>query len=271
MRVLRFAAFLVALTLASSPAWARGKDAAERAARKACLTGDFAKGVEILAELFLDTGNLNYIFNQGRCLEQNRRYEDAIARFREYLVKGSSVSSEARADAEKHIAACQSYLGTSEPEKSAAVQPPPPPAAPPPAPEHVEAPTTASPAPSLHVVASAADARNPGGGLRAGGIITASVGAAALLAGVVLNLKVNSMSSDLEKPFAYNRSTDSTRETYKTMGWVAYGAGGAFIAAGAALYALGWSKARASSGEPTVSLAPSFASGATGLAMTGAF
>ena len=46
----------------------------------ACLSGDYTKGVAILSELFVDTKDPTYLFNQGRCFEQNRRYDDAIAR-----------------------------------------------------------------------------------------------------------------------------------------------------------------------------------------------
>ena len=91
-----------------------GDEVRERAAKKACLIGDTAKGVEILADLFIDTNDPVYIFNQGRCFEQNRLYEDAIARFREFLVKAKNLDPEVKADAEQHIAACQSYVARNE-------------------------------------------------------------------------------------------------------------------------------------------------------------
>jgi hypothetical protein len=103
------------------PAWAQaqtGREPQERAAKKACLVGDTTKGVEILADLFVDTNDPTYIFNQGRCFEQNRLYENAIARFREYLVKAKHASPEEKTDAEKHIAACQSYLAEAEAAKA---------------------------------------------------------------------------------------------------------------------------------------------------------
>ena len=88
-----------------------GKAARERAARKACLSGDYAKGVEILSDLFIDTNDPAYLFNQGRCFEQNSRYQDAIARFREYLRKTPSFNRADRTDVEKHITDCQALLG----------------------------------------------------------------------------------------------------------------------------------------------------------------
>jgi hypothetical protein len=271
MRIFGISIFLLSVFPCSSSAWAggAGREVKERAARKACLTGDYAKGVDILADLFLDTGSIVHIFNQGRCLEQNRRYEDAVARFREYLVKGTDLSADDRADAEKHIALCESYLGKSEPEKVAAASPPAE-ASLPSAPVRPEPAPVATSAPASQVNAVPAEPTQVGGGLRTSGIVIASVGVASLAAGVVLNLKVNSMTSDLEKPNAYNRSTNSTRETYKIMGWVAYGVGGAAVAAGAVFYAIGLSKGT-TNGDSAVSFAPSLASGVAGVTMTGAF
>src|ERR1035437_1796518 len=94
-----FAVALVSLSVSTSPAAAAGKhggeskQSQERAARKACLTGDYAKGVAILSDLFIEYRDATFLFNQGRCFEQNRRYEDAIARFEEYLtVPGGNLS-----------------------------------------------------------------------------------------------------------------------------------------------------------------------------------
>lgn len=266
----------IALTLLlSSPALAANPDAKERAARRACLAGDYMKGVAILADLFVATKDTVFIFNQGRCFEQNGHYEEAIARFREYLIKTSSPSSEERATAEKHIAACESYLAKGDPEKVAVPKTPqaapPSPSEPPIAPQAVSAsvpPPNETPL-SVKAATERHAASDPAVNWRTGGIITGSVGVASLIAGLVLNLRVNSMTADLEKPNNYNRSTNSTRQTYKTMGWIAYGVGGAAVAAGAALYAIGLSKH--SSSDATISLAPALAPGATGITMTGAF
>jgi hypothetical protein len=90
------------IIVAAAPAIAasRGAEqyaAQERAARKACLKGDYGKGVDILADLFVDTKDPTYIFNQGRCFEQNRRYEDAIGRFEEYLRRPGQLRDGSRA------------------------------------------------------------------------------------------------------------------------------------------------------------------------------
>lgn len=68
-----------------------GRAAQERAARKACLLGDFEKGTETLADLYLDTKDPTHIYNQGRCYEQNGQNAQAILRFREYLRKATNL------------------------------------------------------------------------------------------------------------------------------------------------------------------------------------
>jgi hypothetical protein len=247
------------------PAAAAGRQAKERTAKKACLAGDPAKGVEILAELYVDTNDITYIFNQGRCFEQNSKYSDALGRFREYLVKGESLTAEEKAVAQKRIEACESYLPKSEPPATVVSQPP-----------TVVAPPVVQPQPpqgpiSPQVIAPAQPqlGGKAGSGLRIVGITVASVGAAALITGVVLNLKVNSMSSDLQKPDSFNRDTDTSRKSYKTLGWVSYGVGAACLAGGSLLYYLGWHSGRDSGSG--VALVPNVAPGMAGAALTGAF
>jgi hypothetical protein len=273
MRPLHFSLFLIVPFWFSATASAAAPSAKERAARKACLTGDFKKGVDILTDLFLASGDLTYIFNQGRCLEQNHRYEDAIARFREYVVKGTSLSAEEKADAEKHIAACQSYLGKPE------AVPPPGPAAPlPPPPQPTIAapsePAAVAPMPAATVMVAAPAAPGPHGdgrGLRVGGVISAAVGVAALGTGIALNLKANSMASDLEKPFNYSRSADSDRKTYKTMAWVGYGVGAAALTTGVVLYLLGRRNTDEPVGAVSLTLTPAIATSGAGATLAGSF
>ena len=77
---------------AASSTWAADRETQERTAQKACLLGDFKQGIEILADLYLDTHDPTYIYNQGRCLEQNGQNEPAILRFQEYLRKADGLS-----------------------------------------------------------------------------------------------------------------------------------------------------------------------------------
>lgn len=257
-----------ALSLSSSQASAASKKTQERMAKKSCLAGDPAKGVEVLAELYVNTNDITYIFNQGRCFEQNRRYEDAIGRFREYLTKGEDqLSVEEKAVAKKHIDTCESYLP--KPELRSPLVPESVSAGP-----IVNTPPPAEFAPEPQSVVIAAEAQQPdknaGSGLRIAGIVVGSLGVVALGTGMALNLKVNSMSTDLEKPDNFNRDTNSSRKDYKTLSWISYGAGAAFLTGGSLLYILGW-HAGHSSAQPSVALVPTFTPGTAGALLSGAF
>jgi len=233
------------------------KESKERAAKKACLAGDTAAGVAILIDLYLDTNDTTYLFNQGRCLEQNQRYEEAIGRFREYLVKAKNLTSEEKADTDKHINDCESYLHGSKPTespKSAETSKP------------VVAPPPLGQSPPLQTVVSYPMTSAAGSGLRTAGLLVGGVGGAGLIAGLVLNLKVNRMSSDLEGN--YGLAADATRKNYKTAGWIAYGAGAGCLAGGVVLYYLGWRRER---GASSTAVLPTAGPDLAGAVLVGAF
>jgi hypothetical protein len=255
----------------------------EKAAKKACLTGDANRGVSILADLFIDTDDPTYIFNQGRCFEQNNRYDDAINKFREYLrkaAKAGTVSAQEKADAEKHIADCQALLGTKtdgaattattpEPTKPVLPTPEPKPREPEPVVPPPEKPTAtdgaaAGGSDTTTVVAttSGPSSTSEGRGLRIGGIATASAGVLVLAGGFVANLKHNSMIDDLQG--GYEPGKHDTAKTYRSLAIAGYAVGGACLAGGALLYYLGWRAGK-------VSVAPAVLAGGAAAVMTGAF
>lgn len=238
--------------------------AKERRARTACLAGDYAEGVRLLSELFVATLNATFIYNQARCLEQARRYDDAIGRFQEYLRAGKKLTQVEKADAQKHIDDCKELLAS---EKAQAAPPvalaaPPPAAAAPVAPaEVVTTPTDPTPQPNPPSPSRA------GSGLRTAGIVTASVGGAALIAGIVLNYESSSLATDLKKTDGYTPGKESDRKTYQTFSWVGYGVGVACVAAGAILYLVGLRSAS----DPSMSLVPAFTPDYAGAFVKGAF
>jgi len=254
------------LLLAFPAAGAEDRETRERAARKACLTGDAAKGVEILADLYIDTRNPVHIYNQGRCFEQSNRHDEAIARFREYLRKATNLTVEERLDAEKHIADCEALLARTNAAQGTAPAAGPAPAA---AVANQPQPPPAKAAPSEPVVSTtqvpSAERSPAGGGLRTAGIATAATGTAALIAAVVLNLKVNNTIDDLHQH--YDEDTESSGKTYKALSQVGYGVGAALVAGGAVLYYLGL-RAR---DRADVALLPSLAPGLAGVSLEGAF
>ena len=80
------------------------RSARELEAKKACLGGHADKGIELLADLYAETNDPTYIYNQGRCFEQNGRFTEAVTRFREYLRKATAAAPDERAQLDKHIA-----------------------------------------------------------------------------------------------------------------------------------------------------------------------
>ena len=253
------------VSLSAAPGRAANLEERVRTARKACLTGDVNKGVDLLADLFLDTRDITHIYNQGRCFEQNRKFAEAISRFQEFLVKGKNLSEEDRADAQKHIELCRSNLDQGPPKPEAAVAPPPPIAsAPPPDQEvHQEVPATVSPPePAATLVAKTVDEPNPGSSLRMAGIAAVALGVASGLTGLILNLKYNRMTHDLEGE--YHESTASSSTTYKRLSEVGYIAGGVCVVGGTLVYYLGWRQGRAV-------LAPAPVAGNGGVVFAGVF
>ena len=256
------------VALASSPpALAGGREARERMARKACLEGDYAKGVSVLSDLFLDTNDPTYIYNQGRCFEQNGRFSDAILRFQEYLrVGGPKLHRSDKADADKHIADCQGQLAqrTSEPEPII-------PATKSVAPVFAAQAQAAVPPPSAAMITQPPmpPAKRNGSVLRVAGLATAGVGAAGVITGAIFNLKANSIADGYGTRGSYTQSRENERSTYETVGWAGYGVGSACVVAGSILYL--WGRSAGNEASANVALVPSVGPGSAGALLSGAF
>jgi hypothetical protein len=254
---------LVFLPVLASPALAKpaNRQAMEKAARKACLTGDYRKGVDILADLFIETKDETYIFNQGRCFQQNHRWEDALDRFNEYQRKATNLSPSDQGEVEKYIADCKAQIQQSQPQVPAAATPPPAAVASPAPvtpPEGAAAASTSAPlasGPSATLTTPAAEASRPGSGLRTAGIVVGAVGVAGIITGVVMALKTQSNVDNMYSN-GYSPSAESSRKSYETWGWVGYGVGAAGIVAGTTMYLLGWSAGRSGAAETRLSLLP---------------
>lgn len=274
-----FAFLLVLVLVQSTPKAARGapggsgRTSKEKAAKKACITGNVKAGIDILADLYVDTGDTTYVFNQGRCYEQNHRWEDAADRFREYLRKAPSLTNTEKVEVNTHIAECDAMLA----KQTGAAAPVPQDAAP-------QAGSTPTPSVASANYANTGSAYLPqaplvfaqplppkseGRGLRIGGIATTAFGLCAIGTGVVLALKEQALTNEINAKF--NADKESTRSSYVTWGYVSYGVGAAAVAAGATLYVLGLRSERVASGTIGIALLPTFAPGATGMALQGSF
>jgi hypothetical protein len=240
-------------------------EAKKRAAKKACLNGEPAKGIELLTDLYVDTNDPTFIFNQGRCYEQNNLCNEAIVRFREYLRKTPNGTERDRTDVAKHIADCEALLakngiGAAAPTIATA--------GPAPAIGTTQTPVERTPTsdhaavPEESVAASPSGQALPGAGLRVAGILTMSAGGASVIAGVVLNLKHNSMVRGIQND--YSGSTADSAQTYRTWSMVGYGVGAACLVGGGVFYWLGHRASKAL-------LVPGLVAGRTGMLLTGEF
>jgi len=166
----------------------------EKAAKKACITGDVRKGIDLLGDLFVETNDATYIYNQARCFEQNHHWGDSIDRFKEYLRKVADLPATEKANVDRPISDCEAEQAKLAPPSAAPI------ATPPPAPF----PAAAAPSPPSRETANLVATPTPlaveqhsGSRLRTAGIVTASVGVLALAGGLVCNLQANSLAKDL--------------------------------------------------------------------------
>jgi hypothetical protein len=241
----------------------------EKAAKKACAMGDYEKGEDILTDLFVATNNVVYIYNQARCYQQNDRWERALSRFREFLRKAEHLTKAQRAETERNIAECEAALRQSPPPG-----PSPAPATPPRSEPPAPGPATGATAEVQVAPKPVAETNppktqpvgNPGRGLRIAGLIFGGVGVGAMGAGVFCTLKTRSITSNEIKHGA-TKAQEDERKRYETWGWVSYGVGATALAAGVALYILGWTSTESSQ----VALLPSVNSTGADLLLTGRF
>jgi hypothetical protein len=260
-------AVLVIVTFGVEPALAAGshrssdhRESQEKAARKACLTGDVSTGISILADMFIEYRDPVFVYNQGRCLEQNGRTKDAIVRFEEYLRLGDTMElpEGAREIAKKRINDCKARLVEVSPPQAVAPQPPPQPAPQPPVQNGDNPKPQAEPSSS-------------GKGLLIMGIVAGSVGIGAVVAGYLSGRKSNDMVAEMQtNRDDYTSSKQSSQQTYKTLAWVGYGVGAACIVSGVVMITLG-TRRRASPTPTEVALVPTIGPAQAGILVSGGF
>jgi hypothetical protein len=257
MRHWPIALFACAFLLSVPAAQAEETNLRAARARKECYSGNYQAGVELLAELFAETRDANYIYNQARCFERNGRCSDAMLSFREFLRIAKGMTAAEKADVERRIAGCQ----------GATPQPPPPAYQPPPPPPAVE--TTPAPGVTDELPRREVPAASPGAGLRVAGIVIASVGVAAVGAGVVFGWQAKKIADEVTSDNnlqTYDRKKDDRGKLFANLQWVGYGVGGAALAGGALLYYFGY---RAQTGP--VALLPVLGPDHAGAALAGRF
>jgi hypothetical protein len=193
---------------------------------------------------------------------------------------------EKKAEADGQVAECQATqseggCGSAAGATAAAAQPPAlPPADAQPAPGAV--PASAAPDKPLPVAAPAGVAATTlpqppaaarGGGLRMGGIVVASIGAAGIVTGVIFSLESQSVANDVTADNArrtYSRSKDNRGRVFSDLQWMGYTLGAALLVDGGFLYYLGYRDAHAPAAD-SLSFLPVLLPGGTGAVMQGSF
>jgi tetratricopeptide (TPR) repeat protein len=246
------------LTATSSPLLAQQRDpreleaqelqAQELQAKKACLAGRPDRGIELLAELYAETNDATYIYNQARCYQQNGRAQDAATRFREYLRKSPNIDPAEKTQVQGFI---------TELEAQTRQAPPPAPAAPPQPGAAATATATATATPGVPSVYK----------WRLAGVLTGSAGVLALLGGVTMGLRARSLTNEITDDGTMNHTFSQSKydqgRRAETLQWVGYGVGAAALAGGAVLYLLGGRAPEESAGSVTAmpAIAPGQAGG----------
>jgi hypothetical protein len=233
-------------------------------ARKACAAGKVERGIQILAEIIVENGDANAVYNQARCYQQNGRPEQAVARFREYLRTAAELAPADRTQVEGYIVeleaeietkARRAALPTPTPTTTASAEPVPPPAESVATPAPVQpmvqaiAQPTAEPAPpsggetagqALAGDSGSATPAAPPSLRRTAAIAAASVGVASIAAGAYFGWKTAQVTREIED----NRGPIQFAELERMMArgrqnaglqWAGYGVGVAALAAAAAL------------------------------------
>ncbi len=230
--------FIIAITLASAgAARAQGEDPRPTQALTACASGDVQRGIDLLAALYAETREPAFVFNQGRCYQQNGQLEAAAQRFREYLRVGQDEPASDRQRAVTYIAEIEQSLAR---QRTALATPPPP------------------------------EPENARRSLRLASFALAGISAATLGTGAVLSWRVRVKERQVERPFRQEpgivegsvlsrQLTDGGR--LETWQYVAYGLGVATLAGAVTTFVLsGWPWGR----EPAVALAPVITPGGLG-------
>jgi hypothetical protein len=222
----------------------------ETEARHACSAGQVEVGIDLLAGLLTEYWHANYIYNQARCYQQNRRPEEAISRFKEYLRVAVRPTPDEQARIERFI---------HELEAEVAAAPPP---APPVAADHAQplgpaAVAASASAPTLPISRTAPPRR--AWILPAAGI---AVGVAGVVTGVIASLQVRSLSNQVEQA-GYGDFTSQTlarqaasAHRFEALQWAGYGIGGAALASSIIYLAVGARDERAPRTAVAVNVGP---------------
>jgi len=228
-----------------------GEDKRPNTALAACASGDVNKGIAILGELYAETRNPAYVFNQGRCYQKNNKLDEARGAFTEYLRIGTSEPPEDLQRAQGFIKEIDDALARQR---------------------------ASQPAPIVVAPVQSGEGRTRA--LRTTSIVLAAVGVVAIGVGAFLSYKVKSTNDAINNEFANQPYvTDEARleqqisdgKSYETWQWVGYGVGVAAMAGALTTFILsGFSASGSAAPEqpaastPSVAITPTLSRGGAG-------
>jgi len=227
---------------------AAGEDKRPTDALAACASGDVAKGIGILGQLYAETRNPAYVFNQARCYQKNNKLDEARGAFTEYLRLGTNEPPEDLQRAQGFIKEIDDTLARQR---------------------------ASQPAPVLVGPAQQPTGEGHARMLRTTSMVLAGVGVVAIATGVVFSMKVRSSNDAINQMFANGAYvTDEARleqqisdgKTFQTWQWVGYGVGIAALAGAATTFILsgGFAGKGAPAEHPAVTVTPTASSDGMG-------
>jgi hypothetical protein len=246
----------------------------EAEARRACAAGQVEKGIDILAELLVELGHPNYVYNQARCYQQNGRAEEAINRFREYLRSAPNISAGERQRVEGFVTELETELARRRsltnhgPQPEMTAPPPKTDTAPP-----VPPPPTEPEKPVAKVTESRGVPPESAQTLRRSALILGGVGVVGLAFGGFSSFKVHSLAQEQKDMFdaavrnkaivdpAVYQENKEAGERYEKLQWVGYGVGAAALVGAGICYLLATGN---EAGSTTALLVPDLGPGRAG-------
>jgi tetratricopeptide (TPR) repeat protein len=260
-----YATTFLLMTIAS-PAIAQfsnAQQAREKEAKKACLAGknSYEQGIEILAELFAITNEPTYIYNQGRCYQQNNQPDLALSRFQEYLRKDPKMTPKEKATLEKYMKECADQIAKNQPPTTVAAPPTPQPVKVAELPEPVATQTVISPVqePTTH----------SGRGLRIAGVTMTAIGFLTLGGAATFHWLHNEKEKDFKEGEVWTNEKQSRSNLYKNLAVIGYGIGAATVTTGIILSLVGWNSGKTE--EPNFVLVHSLYPGEVTFSLRGVF
>jgi hypothetical protein len=240
---------LVALAAgAARSAAAQDRDTRALEAKKACLGGHPDRGIELLADLYAETNDPTYIYNQGRCFEQNGRAGEAVTRFREYLRKAPGLPPDEKTQLSARIDELEAQARAASPGTAPAAT----------APAPAQAPGATAPASTAPGIALTAPAPGSARSYQLAGVVVGGVGVLAVAGGVVMGLRARSLSSQVTSDAfmkgTFSQSDYDAGRLAERLEWAGYGLGAAALVTGGFLYYWG---VRQSGREPAATVTAS--------------